>query len=167
MDKTACPNPLDLRGNEYPEVFPELQGPSETRDLPVAALINEKAPFMVHSYFAKTEEENLSGSRMLARFNPRAYSLNFYDLSKQERDMMPFETKIIGLTSWLDAPLDESVTGQGYFGSSLGSEFGSSFVTTHSVPRQPIVSLGSTATFVCQWVQHGHQGRTLHAEQKT
>lgn len=139
----ACPNPLDVRANEHPEVFPVLEGPSETRALPVAALINEKAPFMVHSYFAKTEEENLSGSRTMARFNPRAYSLNFYDLSKWERDMLPFETTVKGLTSWLDAPLDESMTGQGYFGSSLGSEFGSNFVTTHSVPRQPILSLAA------------------------
>ena len=98
---------------------------------------------MLHSYSAKTEEENLSGSRMLARFNPRAYSLNFYDLSKRERDMMPFESKVTGLTSWLSAPLDESFTGQGYFGSSLGAEFGSNFVNTHSVPRQPIISLGA------------------------
>ncbi len=137
------PNPLDIRANEHPEPFPVLEGPSQTRELPVAALINEKAPFMVHSYFAKTEEENLSGSRMMARFNPRAYSLNFYDLSKRERDMMPFETIITGLTSWFDAPLDESLSGQGYFGSSLGARFGSNFVTTHTVPRQPIVSLAA------------------------
>ncbi len=139
----ACPNPLDVRADEHPEVFPGLVGASETRALPVSALINEKAPFMVHSYYAKTEEENMSGSRMLARFNPRAYSHNFYDLSKWERDMLPFETTVKGLTSWLDAPLDESLTGQGYFGSSLGSEFGANFVTTHSVPRQPIVSLAA------------------------
>jgi len=137
------PNPLDIRANEHPEVFPVLEGPSETRDLPVSGLINEKAPFMVHSYFAKTEEENLSSTRMMARFNPRAYSHNFYDLSKRERDMMPFETTVIGMTSWLDAPLDESITGQGYFGSSLGAQFGASFVNTHSVPRQPIVSLAA------------------------
>ncbi len=137
------PNPLDVRANVHPEVFPELEGLTDTRVLPVTALISEKTPFMLHSYFAKTEEENLSGSRMLARFNPRAYSLNFYDLSKRERDMMPFETKTIGMTSWFDAPLDESVSGQGYFGSSLGAQFGSNFVTTHSVPRQPIISLGA------------------------
>ncbi|WP_396258720.1 hypothetical protein [Haloferula sp. A504] len=137
------PNPLDIRADEHPEVFPVIDGPSMTRDLPVGALISEKVPFMLHSYFVKTEEENLSGSRTMARFNPRAYSLNFYDLSKRERDMMPFETTTIGMTSWLDAPLDESLSGQGYFGSSLGAEFGSNFVTTHSVPRQPIISLAA------------------------
>ena len=137
------PNPVDINGDEHPEVFPMLEGASATRTLPVSALINEKAPFMVHAYFAKTEEENLSGSRMMARFNPRAYSLNYYNLSKRERDMLPFETTSIAMTSWLDAPLDESFTGQGYFGSSLGSELGSSYVTTHSVPRQPIVSLAA------------------------
>jgi hypothetical protein len=139
----ACPNLFDIRANDHTEVYPMVEGPSMTRQLSVAALINEKAPFMVHSYFAKTEEESIAGSRTLARFNPRAYSLNFYDLSKWERDMMPFESTLKGLTSWLDAPLDESFNGQGFFGSSLGSEFGSSFVTTHSIPRQPIVSLAA------------------------
>ncbi|MFK7912204.1 MAG: hypothetical protein AB8F34_16630, partial [Akkermansiaceae bacterium] len=137
------PNPVDIVADEHPEVFPVIEGPTETRDLPVNSLINEKAPFMLHSYYAKTEEENLSASRMLARFNPRAYSMNYYDLSKRERDMLPFETKMIGMTSWLNAPLDESVTGQGYFGSSLGAQFGSNYVTTHSIPRQPIISLAA------------------------
>jgi hypothetical protein len=139
----ACPNLFDIQANQHPEAFPTVEGPSMTRQLSVAALINEKHPFMVHSYFAKTEEENMSGSRTMARFNPRAYSLNFYDLSKSERDMMPFESTLKGLTSWLDAPLDESFNGQGFFGSSLGSEFGANFVTTHSIPRQPIVSLAA------------------------
>ncbi|MFZ9937062.1 MAG: hypothetical protein ACO3JG_08350 [Luteolibacter sp.] len=142
-DQRNMPNPHDVRGDVHPEVYPEISGPAMTRTLPVAALLSEKATFMIHSYFVKTEEENLSGSRMFSRLNPRAYSLNFYDLSKRERDMMPFESKIAGLTSWLDAPLDESQSGQGYFGSSLGSELGSSIVTTHSVPRQPIVSLAA------------------------
>lgn len=142
-DQKSLPNPLDIRGNEHPEVYPSIEGPSMTRELPASALISDKATFMVHSYFAKTEEENLSGSRMLSRFNPRAYSLNFYDFTKRERDMMPFETKVAALTSWLDAPLDETVNGQGYFGSSLASEFGSNYVVTHGVPRQPIVSLAA------------------------
>lgn len=137
------PNPLDIRADQHPEVFPVIEGATMTRDLPVNALINEKAPFMLHTYYAKTEEENLSGSRSLARFNPRAYSLNYYDLTKRERDMLPFETKMIGMTSWLSAPLDETISGQGYFGSSFGAESGSNYVTTHSVPRQPIVSLAA------------------------
>lgn len=57
--------------------------------------------------------------------------------------MLPYQPGITPLTSWLNAPLDETVTGQGFFGSSLGSEFGSNFVTTHSIPRHPIVSLAA------------------------
>ncbi len=142
-DQRRMPNPLDIQGDEHPEVYPTIEGPTMTRDLTAAALINDKATFMIHSYFVKTEEENLSGARMFSRFNPRAYSLNFYDLSKRERDMLPFETLITGLTSWFNAPLDESISGQGYYGSSLGSRFGSNFVVTHSVPRQPIISLAA------------------------
>ncbi|MFK7850327.1 MAG: hypothetical protein AB8D78_05050 [Akkermansiaceae bacterium] len=144
-DQRGMPNPSDVTANDDAnvEVFPDIEGPSLTRELTASGLINDKATFMIHSYLAKTEEENLSGSRMFSRFNPRAYSLDFYNLSKQERDMLPFETEVRALTSWFDAPLDESVSGQGYFGSSLGAQFGSSFVTTHSVPRQPIVSLAA------------------------
>jgi Tfp pilus assembly protein PilX len=142
-DQRSMPNPLDIKGNVHPEVYPSIEGPTMTRELSASALISDKATFMTHTYFVKTEEENLSEARMFSRFNPRAYSLDFYDFSKQERDMLPFETKVEGLTSWLGAPLDESVTGQGYFGSSLGAQFGSSFVTTHSVPRQPVVSLAA------------------------
>lgn len=142
----SMPNPLDVRANDgskFVEVFPRIEGATMTRELQASTLKTDKATFMIQSYAAKTEEENLSGSRMFSRFNPRAYNLNFYDLTKQERDMMPFEAQITGLTSWFDAPLDETTSGQGFFGSSLGAQFGSSFVNTHAVPRQPIVSLGA------------------------
>ena len=56
---------------------------------------------------------------------------------------MPYQVETTPLTSWLNAPLDESTNGQGFFGSSLASQFGSNFVNTHSVPRQPIVSLAA------------------------
>jgi hypothetical protein len=56
---------------------------------------------------------------------------------------MPYEPSVKSLTSWLNAPLDESLNGQGFFGSSLASQFGSGFVNTHSIPRQPITSLAA------------------------
>ena len=143
---TSIPNPLDIKANDpgkYTEVYPTIEGAQNTRTLIASQLVGRKSPFMVHSYGIKTELENKRGSRSFARFNPRAHNVNFYDLSEAERDMMPYEPVVTPLTSWLNAPLDESVNGQGFFGSSLSSQFGSNFVNTHTVPRQPIVSLAA------------------------
>ncbi len=128
----------------FSEPFPVIQGPQYTRTIPIPSMYNaRKAPFMVHHYSIKTEQENTRGTRMLSRFNPMARNVDFYNLSEKERDMLPYETGVIPLTSWLNAPLDESADGQGFFGSSFGTEFGSHFVNTHTVPRQPIVSLAA------------------------
>jgi hypothetical protein len=127
----------------YAETYPVIQGPQNTRVIPASGISSRKAPFMVHSYNIKTEMENKRGSRMLARFNPKAHNVDFYNLYDEESDLLPYQPGITPLTSWLNAPLDESTSGQGFFGSSLSSQFGSSFVNTHSVPRQPIVSLAA------------------------
>jgi hypothetical protein len=127
----------------YAEVYPVIQGSRNTRVIPAAGIATRKAPFMVHSYDIKTEVENKRGTRMFARFNPKAHNVDFYNLYDEERDMLPYQPGITALTSWLNAPLDESTSGQGFFGSSLASQFGSNFVNTHSVPRQPIVSLAA------------------------
>jgi hypothetical protein len=125
------------------EAFPIIQGIQQTRVISAASINSRKAPFMVHSYSVKTELENQRGTRMMARFNPKAHNVDFFNLSTQERDMMPYQVSVTPLTSWLNAPLDESTNGQGFFGSSLAAQFGSNFVVTHSVPRQPIVSLAA------------------------
>ncbi|QTN31060.1 hypothetical protein HZ994_01530 [Akkermansiaceae bacterium] len=127
----------------YAETYPTIGGLQNTRVIPANSIASRKAPFMVHSYDIKTELENKRGTRMLARFNPKAHNVDFYNLHDEERDMLPYQPGITALTSWLNAPLDETQSGQGFFGSSLASQFGSNFVTTHSVPRQPIVSLAA------------------------
>jgi hypothetical protein len=129
--------------SRYAEVYPTIAGAQNTRAIPASSIATRKAPFMVHSYNIKTEEENKRGTRMFARFNPKAHNVDFYNLSDEERDILPYQPGITPLTSWLNAPLDESMNGQGFFGSSLASQFGSNFVNTHSVPRQPIVSLAA------------------------
>jgi hypothetical protein len=127
----------------FSEVYPVISGPQNTRVIPANSIASRKAPFMVHSYDIKTELENTRGGRSFARFNPKAHNVDFYNLSDEERDLLPYQPSITPLTSWLNAPLDESANGRGFFGSSLGSQFGSNFVNTHSVPRQPIVSLAA------------------------
>lgn len=128
---------------QYAEAFPIIQGLQNTREIEAAGIATRKAPFMVHSYNIRTEVENIRGTRAFARFNPKAHNVDFYNLSEEERDLLPYQVGVTPLTSWLNAPLDESPDGRGFFGSSLASEFGSNFVNTHSVPRQPIVSLAA------------------------
>jgi Tfp pilus assembly protein PilX len=128
---------------KFAEAYPIIQGMQSTRVIPANSIAARKAPFMVHSYDIKTEMENKRGTRTFARFNPKAHNVDFYNMSDEERDLLPYQTGITPLTSWLNAPLDESTNGQGFFGSSLSSQFGSSFVNTHSVPRQPILSLAA------------------------
>ncbi|MCH1932793.1 hypothetical protein L9G16_21870, partial [Shewanella sp. A25] len=45
--------------------------------------------------------------------------------------------------SWKNRALEISPSGNAYFGGGMNAQLGSSFVTTHSVPREPIVSLAA------------------------
>ena len=115
----------------------------DTRPLSVAQLNGRKSPFMMLSYSAKTEFGSDLGTKALARFNPKAFHVDFYDISQQERDMLPYELSIEPLISWKNRNLEVSTNGNAYFGGGMNAEFGQSFVTTHSVPREPIVSLAA------------------------
>lgn len=141
-NKTAT-NSTRLYANNFPDVFKPIQGAQETRTFSASSINGRKNTFMLLSYNAKTEVESKRGTRFLSRFNPKAFHVDFYDLTTQERDILPYEVGVIPLTSWLNAPLDESINGNGFYGGSLKSDFGSSFITTHSVPREPIISLAA------------------------
>ena len=131
-----------LYANRFPEIFRTLKD-QDTRPLTGAELNGRKAPFMLVSYEAKTESGSDRGTRYLARFNPRAHHVDFYDLSDSERDMLPYEFKVEPLDSWRNRSLEVSTNGNAYFGGSLNAEFGTSYVSTHSVPREPLVSLAA------------------------
>ncbi len=133
-------NALSLSGR-YKEIFPAIEG-SDTRPL-TAAQLQEKQPLMIVSYNAKTEMGSDTGTRYLSRFNPRALHVDFYDMTPEERAMLPYEFKVEPLNSWRNRSLEVSQNGNAYFGGGMNAEFGSHFVTTHSVPREPIVSLAA------------------------
>ena len=140
-------NSTRLYANNFPQVFPPIQG-QDTRDYEASTIDCSsnplrKAPFMVFAYDAKTEKDSKLGTRSFAQFNPRAFHVNFFSLSAQERDMLPYEVTVTPMTSWLKAPLDVTPNGNGFHGASGFAEWGSSFVTTHSVPRQALVSLAA------------------------
>ena len=131
-----------LYADRFPTVFRSVDG-NQTRPLTVAQMSSSKAPFMLVSYNAKTENGSELGTRCMSRFNPRAFHVDFYDLSEAERDMLPYEFSVEPLVSWKNRNLEVSTTGNAYFGGGMNAEYGTSFVTTHSVPREPIVSLAA------------------------
>ena len=109
-----------------------------------AANLTTKQPFMLFSFNAKTELSSARGTRSLSRFNPKALHVDFYNLSPEERDLLPYEYTVQGLDSWKSSDLLEvNTAGNGYFGGAMDATNGSSFITTHSIPRAPIVSLAA------------------------
>ena len=141
-NKTSA-NSTRLYANNFPDVFAPIAGAQDTRSISASSINNRKQTFMLLSYDAKTEVDSKRGTRFLSRFNPKAFHVDFYSLSQQERDVLPYEVAAIPLLDWRNAPLDQSTNGNGFYGGSLRSEQGSSFITTHSVPREPIVSLAA------------------------
>ncbi|WP_193213371.1 hypothetical protein [Luteolibacter marinus] len=131
-----------LYADRNPQVFKPIVS-QDTRPLTVAELGGRKAPFMMVSYNAKTEMGSDLGTRYLSRFNPRALHVDFYDLSETERDMLPYEFSVEPLVSWKNRSLEVSTNGNAYFGGGMNAEFGNSFVSTHSIPREPIVSIAA------------------------
>lgn len=116
---------------------------TDGRDLPVSALLSTKQPIMLQSFNAKTENGSNRGTRFLSRFNPKALHVDFYDLSPQELDMLPYEYSFESLSSWKNRSLEVSTNGNSFYGGGMTASDGTSFVTTHSVPKEPIVSLAS------------------------
>jgi hypothetical protein len=108
-----------------------------------------KMPFMLLSFNAKTEAGSLLGTHTLSRFNPKALHVDFYDFKttgpNSEREWLPYEYSVETLNGWKSATssLDEDSTGRGFFGGGMDAANGSNFVTTHSVPREPLVSLAA------------------------
>ena len=126
-----------------PKFFGKIP-PSSTRTLSLGQVTGRKEPFMLYSYRVKTERGSERPSRFLSRFNPKSMLVDFYDLTDRELDVLPFEVQINPITSFKAGGLLEvSTNGNGYFGGGTNAQDGTSFVTTHSVPREPIYSLGA------------------------
>lgn len=130
-----------LYANNFPTIFRPIKE-SDGRSLPAASLVT-KAPIALFSYSAKTENGSDLGTRFLSRFNPKVHHIDFFDLTSKERDMLPYEFSVEPLVSWKNRSLDVDTGGSAYYGGGLNTELGSSFITTHSVPREPIVSLAA------------------------
>lgn len=131
-----------LSADKFPDVFKPIT-PSDARSLSFNQLQTETSPFLLISFDAKTETGSATGTRFLSRFNPKAHHVDFYNLSKEERDMLPYEFRGEAMTSWVNRSLDLSDNGSGFFGGGMNGEYGTGSVITHSIPREPIVSLAA------------------------
>ncbi|MEO5917702.1 MAG: hypothetical protein ABIS50_25955 [Luteolibacter sp.] len=128
--------------DQRPNIFKPF---TDGRTIPTSGA---KMPFMLFSFNAKTEANSGLGTRGLSRFNPKALHVDFYDLKDPkpaERDWLPYEYTVEALNGWKSQndSLQVDTTGRGYFGGAMNASDGTSFVTTHSVPREPIVSLAA------------------------
>jgi hypothetical protein len=126
-------------------VFKSFPAGSVMIDAQATATNDLKKPFLYYAYDAKTEEDSQRPGQFLSRLNPSAPMVDFGDLSDSELDALPFEVRIESDTSsGLNSVIDqEPATGRGYFGGGSTGTFGSTFVTTHSVPREPLVSMAA------------------------
>ena len=136
------PDAARLVASAYPKFFGKIP-PASTRTLSLAQITDRKEPFMLYSYRAKTERGSERAARFLSRFNPKAMLTDFYDLTDRELDVLPYEVQINPINSFKTPLLEVSSNGNGYFGGGTNAQDGTSFVTTHSVPREPIYSLGA------------------------
>ena len=126
------------------DVFKNLPAGTITLDAQATTTNDLKKPFLYYAYDAKTEEDSLRPGQFLSRLNPSAPLVDFGDLSNTELDALPFEIQVRqpNSSSSLNQEIDQ-LDGRGYFGGGTTGTSGSTFVTTHSVPREPLVSLAA------------------------
>ena len=131
-----------LYANNFQEFFRPVAG-QNTRPLSAAALLANKAPFMLLTYDAKTDLGSETATRSLTRFNPKAHHVDIYELTADERDRMPYEFRAEPMVTWVNRSLDLSPDGSGFFGGGMNGQTGTNRVSTHSLPREPLVSLAA------------------------
>ncbi len=125
---------------QYPDFFGKI-GASDTRPLTFQQLNGRKEPFMLYSYAVKTETGSERPGRFLTRYNPKALAVDFQTLKPDELETMPFEVHVEPLSNVRKFPV--SINGQSYFGGGTTSQTGTSFITTHTIPREPIHSIAA------------------------
>lgn len=141
--------PGNKRDNQrlYANRLPDLPPFGDPVQVSVSDIAVVKKPFGFLSFRAKTESGingRTRGTSWLPRFNPKVFLQDFYSFSAEERDISPFEFHVMRLSDLRDYGLLEQNQGRAFFGAawSLG-DGGQTSIITHSVPREPIISLGA------------------------
>ena len=105
----------------------------------------KRSAFMI-SFRAKTNTgfDGISrGTSWLPRFNPKVFLHDFYDFSAEERDRLPFAVyalRVPDIRSF--EPLSQN-NGRAFFGGGWTPVDGQTAITSHSVPREPLISLAA------------------------
>jgi len=141
-ESSPKPANLRIRAANRQDFFGKIPS-SSTRTITMDQITGRKEPFMLYAYKAKTERGSERPARFLSRFNPKSMLYDYYDLSTRELDINPFEVQIKPLNSFKTPLLEVSTNGNGYFGGDMNAQDGVSFLTTHSVPREPVYSLAA------------------------
>jgi hypothetical protein len=141
------PKPTNLRilanSPKYKDFFDRIGSGANIRFNEISSSVGNKRPFMIFSYAVKTEVGAENPGRFLARYNPRATKVDFFDIEPNELRVLPFEVQTRPLNSWQDPIIDVSNNGSGYFGGGWTNVTGTKNVITHSIPRHPPVSLAA------------------------
>jgi hypothetical protein len=129
-----------IKANQYPDFFGKIKA-SDTRPLTFQQLNGRKEPVMLFSFAVKTETGSDRPGRFLTRYNPKALATDFQTLTPDELETLPFEVRIEPLNNVKKFPV--STNGQSYFGGGTTSQTGTSYITTHTIPREPIHSIAA------------------------
>lgn len=136
-----------------PKVFPSLPyDPSAEKSIASLAVAG-KWPICVYTFGLRTEMDPLFDSsstpgtrftgRALLRSNPKTLVHDMFNLDPALIRSVPLQVGMRRVNS-LSSPIIEcDAKGLGYFGAEYGANNGSSHVVTHSVPLEPIHSLGA------------------------
>ena len=158
VDRTG--NEGEIQASQFPNEYFET---ARTRPMTVRDLIGSPVTLALFSIMAGVEtgegSQDTHGSqetRYLARLSPAARGYDFQATDDNTLGGVPLVTqlKTVSSTSQLGFSFDE---GKGSFGGSYESLDGQSYIVTHSIPREPPLTLGA--------FQHAHANgveRTWH-----
>ncbi|MBC7978993.1 MAG: hypothetical protein H7Y36_00340 [Armatimonadetes bacterium] len=133
---------------DFPEIFSGIL--TKKNALNAGQLANQKFPLVLFSYQLKTEASASApgrsghGNRFSMSHNPKVVRADFKKLSPQELAYSPYEFKLTELSgSYANAP-QVTLENRTYIGGGENpAQGGQSFVITHSIPREPPLSLGA------------------------
>ena len=135
-----------LQATDAPKYFPRITA-RQIGAFSVGSVENRKHPIMMLSLDMKTEMDPIDKGFFQGRFmlhhNPKlpAYDIQSFDSATMAT--MPMQISVKALNSWKDPILDVGATGLGYMGADYTAQFGTRYVITHSIPREPIYSLAA------------------------
>jgi len=135
-----------LQATDAPKYFPRI-GARDIGTFTIGSVENRKRPIMMLSLDMKTEIDPIGKDffqgRFMLRHNPKlpAYDVQSFDAATMAT--LPMQISVKSLNSWKDPILDVGAKGLGYMGGDYTAQFGTRYVVTQSIPREPILSLAA------------------------